>query len=119
MTPDEQIVNTTGNFAPGRDIVLTLGVAMGVASVRYVDYSENVAREARLSALARMNEHAKQMSADAVIGIRFDSVLAVTRHSYSDDQTLEYTAYGTAVVTVSRHCLTRHENPNDSAATSN
>ena len=102
MATVQEIINATREFVPSRDIVRIKGVAMGVASVEYVDYSEDVARRARSSALAKMNEQAKQMGADAVVGIRFDSVVAMPSH-YTGVQTVEYTAYGTAVVTISQY----------------
>ena len=78
-----------------------LGMVTGAALARYEDLSlasdmvveqrrGQRTRAARESALERMNASAAQMGADAVIGIRFDSVVVVGGE-------VEYTAYGTAV----------------------
>ena len=78
-----------------------LGMVTGAAVAIYEDLSlasdmiveqrhGQRTRAARESALERMNASAAQMGADAVVGIRFDSVVIVGGE-------VEYTAYGTAV----------------------
>ena len=78
-----------------------LGMVTGAAVAIYEDLSlasdmiveqrhGQRTRAARESALERMNASAAQMGADAVVGIRFDSVVIVSGE-------VEYTAYGTAV----------------------
>ena len=69
----------------------------------YDDWQEvcvviSVPSETRESALANMNEQAAQMGADAVVGVRFDSVVKVVNAPLSDTgYGTEYVAYGTAV----------------------
>ena len=93
------IINTTANAAMGN--WQNLGVVTGAAVAIYEDLSlasdmiveqrhGQRTRAARESALERMNASAAQMGADAVVGIRFDSVVIVSGE-------VEYTAYGTAV----------------------
>ena len=95
-----KIINaTTANAAT--DNWQSIGVVMAAAVARYDDLSlashgiveqrhGQKTRAARESALERMNARAAQMGADAVVGIRFDSVVIVHGE-------VEYTAYGTAV----------------------
>ena len=94
-----EIINATANEAAGD--WQNLGVVMGAAVAQYDDLSlarheiveqrhGQKTRAARESALERMNARAVQMGADAVVGIRFDSVVIVHGE-------VEYTAYGTAV----------------------
>ena len=100
-----EIINTTANAATG--YWQNLGVVMGIASERYDDLSfardlnlehyGQITRAARESALERMNAQAEKMGADAVVGIRFDSVVAQSSHAYANYQIVEYTAYGTAI----------------------
>ena len=95
-----EIINTTTSDA-ATDAWQSLGVVMAAALARYDDLSlardtlveqrhGQKTRAARESALERMNARAAQMGADAVVGIRFDSVVIVHGE-------VEYTAYGTAV----------------------
>ncbi len=93
--------------APG-DNWRVLGVVMGVAVVDWeeVKTSSAMVVAAREFALDCMNENAKRKGADAVVGIRFDSVIMHSQsgglsggifESSATDHTIEYTAYGTAV----------------------
>lgn len=109
MAENQEIINATRDFVPRRDIVRVLGVAVGTEIIEiYGGHSANrlsetiaAAHRARKSALEYMNGHAAQMGADAVVGIRFDSIAVA--QDYNDCQIIEYTAYGTAVVTVSQY----------------
>ncbi len=101
------ILSTTFDV-PGRAIAANLGIARGnvvrsrfigrdiVASLRMIvggeihEYTKLLA-ESREQALDRMVAHAQQMGADAVIGMRFDTVDA------GQGQATEVLAYGTAV----------------------
>jgi len=101
------ILSTTFEVA-GRTINETLGVARGnvvrsrfigrdiVAGLRMIvggeihEYTKLLA-ESREQALDRMIEHARTLGADAVVGLRFDTVDA------GQGQATEVLAYGTAV----------------------
>ena len=84
MAKNKEIINATtdearGNWTP-------LGIVIGVSS------------ETRESALANMNEKAARMGANAVVGIRFDSVMTAVHMPMSDTfYGTEYAAYGTAL----------------------
>lgn len=98
---------TTGNEISGRSIVQYLGIVRGIV-VRAPTISQNliggfksilgghieeyteVCERARLEAYDRMVQHAQDMGADAIIGMRYDA----TEFSQSVTEVL---AYGTAV----------------------
>jgi len=104
---DEFIVTTT-EYVPGYKVVKVLGIARGatvrakhigkdiLAGLRNIvggevrEYTEMLA-EAREVALRRMIQHAKEMGANGVIGVRFmtSSVAAGAAEIF---------AYGTAVI---------------------
>lgn len=102
------ILSTTFDV-PGRTIAQNLGVARGnvvrgrsigrniVASFRMIvggeihEYTKLMA-ESREQALDRLIEHAQQLGADAVIGLRFDATEAGAQTPAT-----EVLAYGTAV----------------------
>ena len=100
-----EIFNATTNNAMGN--WQNLGVVIGIAAVRHDDLSlardlnleqhGQRVRAARESALERMNAQAAQKGASVVVGIRFDSVVSKSSHSYGQEQIIEYTAYGTAL----------------------
>jgi uncharacterized protein YbjQ (UPF0145 family) len=101
------MIVTTGNDVVGRAVVQYLGVVRGVV-VRStsvvsgitgglkslfggnISEYETVCDEARQHAFERMVEHAKQMRADAIIGMRYDATEFVQGAT-------EVLAYGTAV----------------------
>ena len=101
------MIVTTGNEVAGRSIVQYLGIVRGVV-VRStsvvsgitsglkslfggnISEYETVCEEARRHAFERMVEHAKQMRADAIIGMRYDATEFVQGAT-------EVLAYGTAV----------------------
>ncbi len=100
------IISTTETVA-GRDIAETLGVARGntirarhvgtdiVAGLRNLvggevsEYTKLMA-EAREQSLDRLSENARQMGADAVVGVRFTTSMIAQGAA-------EILAYGTAV----------------------
>jgi uncharacterized protein YbjQ (UPF0145 family) len=101
------MIVTTGNEVAGRAVVQYLGIVRGVV-VRStsvvsgitgglkslfggnISEYETVCDEARQHAFERMVEHAKQMRADAIIGMRYDATEFVQGAT-------EVLAYGTAV----------------------
>ena len=83
------IVSTTDTVA-GRDIVEVLDVVVGFRPVSG-NRSHEEREISRISALNRLKTNAREIGADAVVGVRFDSVV----FDYNDWG--EYTAYGTAV----------------------
>ena len=83
------IVSTTDTVA-GRDIAEVLDVVVGVAYAGGT-YSNTNRAESRIFALKMLKTNASEIGADAVVGVRFDSVV----FDYNDWG--EYTAYGTAV----------------------
>jgi uncharacterized protein YbjQ (UPF0145 family) len=101
------MIVTTGNEVAGRAILQYLGIVRGVV-VRStsvvsgitgglkslfggnISEYETVCDEARQHAFERMVEHAKQMRADAIIGMRYDATEFVQGAT-------EVLAYGTAV----------------------
>lgn len=103
------IIITTANDIPGRRVVKVLGVALGItvrsrglggnllASLRSLvrgeikEYTE-MSEQARVQAIQRMVEHAKELSANAVIAFRLDS-------NEIGETMDEIIAYGTAVLT--------------------
>lgn len=104
---DEFIVTTT-EYVPGYKVVKVLGIARGatvrakhigkdiLAGFRNIvggevkEYTEMLA-EAREVALKRMIQHAKEMGANGVIGVRFMTSSVATGAA-------EIFAYGTAVI---------------------
>lgn len=104
---DEFIVATT-EHVPGYKVVKVLGIARGatvrakhigkdiLAGIRNIvggevrEYTEMLA-EAREVALQRMIQHAKEMGANGVIGVRFMTSTVATGAA-------EIFAYGTAVI---------------------
>ena len=97
------ISNMTTDAVQGN--LQNLGIVMGMAVAKYDDLTlangmplerhVQRTREARESALERMNARAAQAGADAVVGIRFDNSVVNSTHSIT--HIVEYTAYGTAV----------------------
>ena len=103
----ENIIITTGNDIPGKEIIKILGIVKGNtvrtrnigrdigASIRSITggeiktYSE-MTKDARDEAYNRMVNEALQMEADAIIGIRFTTSMVMSGAS-------EMLAYGTAV----------------------
>ena len=96
MAENQEIINATtdkvSRYVDGRGKII--GVVVGVATV---ESQRNDSIVARQSALANMNEQAARMGANAVVGIRFDSVVFALPYPHDDRQNVEYTAYGTAV----------------------
>ena len=103
--PMAEIINATANEAAGdwQNLGIVIGVAVEMygsleyASASALEQHGQRTRVARESALERMNAQAAKMGADAVVGIRFDSVVAQSSHAYASNQIVEYVAYGTAV----------------------
>jgi uncharacterized protein YbjQ (UPF0145 family) len=101
------MIVTTGNDVAGRQVVAYLGIVRGIV-VRSQNIAqgfigglkqivggniseyESVCEAARLDAYNRMVQHALQIGADAVIGMRYDAT------EYTQGAT-EVLAYGTAV----------------------
>jgi uncharacterized protein YbjQ (UPF0145 family) len=101
------MIVTTGNDVAGRAVVQYLGIVRGVV-VRStsvvsgitgglkslfggnISEYETVCDEARQHAFERMVEHAKEVRADAIIGMRYDATEFVQGAT-------EVLAYGTAV----------------------
>ena len=87
---DKPIIVSTTDTVAGREIaeVLDVVIGTGYAGGTYPDMSK---AESRISALNQMKTNARKIGADAVVGMRFDSVV----FDYTDWG--EYAAYGTAV----------------------
>ncbi len=101
------MIVTTGNDIPGRSVTQILGVVRGVV-VRSpsigrsilgglktivggnIESYAKVCDEARQEAFDRMVQHAEELGADAVIGMRYDAT------EFTQGAT-EVLAYGTAV----------------------
>ena len=101
------MIVTTGNEVAGRQIVGYLGIVRGIV-VRSPSITQGlmgglkqiiggniaayaqVCEQARLDAYNLMVEHAQQMGADAIIGMRYDAT------EFTESVT-EVLAYGTAV----------------------
>ena len=103
----QTMIVTTGNDVAGREVIEYLGVVRGIVvratgigrgiigglkSLAGGNISEfaHVCEKARLDASNLMNVHAREIGADAVIGMRYDA----TEFSQG---TTEVLAYGTAV----------------------
>jgi uncharacterized protein YbjQ (UPF0145 family) len=101
------LIVTTGNEVSGRPIAVYLGVVRGVVvrapgimqgflgSLKQmvggnIEAYAEVCEEARRDAYERMTEHAAELGADAVIGMRYDAT------EFAEGVT-EVLAYGTAV----------------------
>ncbi len=107
MATDEMMMSTTFDL-PGYQIDKQLGLCWGVL-VRSVGFAKgftggfkalkagevpqytDVVNQAREEAVSRLMEHARQLGANAVLGVRFDS-------SDVAENLAEILAYGTAVV---------------------
>ncbi len=107
MATDEMMMSTTFDL-PGYQIDRQLGLCWGVL-VRSVGFAKgftggfkalkagevpqytDVVNQAREEAVSRLMEHARQLGANAVLGVRFDS-------SDVAENLAEILAYGTAVV---------------------
>lgn len=107
MATDELMMSTTFDL-PGYQIDRQLGLCWGVL-VRSVGFAKgftggfkalkagevpqytDVVNQAREEAVSRLMEHARQLGANAVLGVRFDS-------SDVAENLAEILAYGTAVV---------------------
>ncbi|MBI1349809.1 MAG: heavy metal-binding domain-containing protein [Actinomycetales bacterium] len=107
MATDELMMSTTFDL-PGYQIDKQLGLCWGVL-VRSVGFAKGftggfkalkagevpqyteVVNQAREEAVTRLMEHARQLGANAVLGVRFDS-------SDVAENLAEILAYGTAVV---------------------
>jgi uncharacterized protein YbjQ (UPF0145 family) len=105
--PIEQLIVTTGNEVAGHDIVKYLAIVRGIVvratgigqgllgSLRalgggnIVEFTE-VCEAARHDAYQQMVQHATEMGADAIIGMRYDAT------EFMQGST-EVLAYGTAV----------------------
>lgn len=103
----EQIIVTTGNEVAGHEIVAYLAIVRGIV-VRATSIGKgllgsfkslaggnireftDVCEAARHDAFQQMMEHAKQVGADAIIGMRYDATEFF-------QGTTEVLAYGTAV----------------------
>ena len=103
----ERMIYTTTQEIPGREIVEVLGVVTGnVVQSKHVGrdiaagfksliggeisgYTEMLT-EARHKAISRMVQHALELNADAVVGLRFTTSAIMSNAS-------EILAYGTAV----------------------
>jgi len=82
---DKPIIVSTTDTVSGREIAEVLDVVVGVGYLAGVDVGKS-----RNYALNQMKTNAQKIGADAVVGMRFDSVVIVGGE-------VEYTAYGTAV----------------------
>ena len=91
--------NSTSNLVRDYTGDNVLGVVVGIAicerSQSYLPATLADIRAARKAALDDMNAQAKELGANAVIGIRFDNSLVSSTQNIN--HTVEYTAYGTAV----------------------
>ncbi|HVV85786.1 MAG TPA: YbjQ family protein [Kofleriaceae bacterium] len=103
----QHVVVTTGNDVAGAEIVAYLGIVRGII-VRAMSIGQgflgglksigggnikeyvDVAERARHDAFTQMVEHARQLGADAIIGMRYDA-------TEFQAGTTEVLAYGTAV----------------------
>ncbi len=103
----KEIIITTANEIPGKRIVKTLGIVTGstirakhigkdiIAALRNIvggeikEYTEMLS-EARKEALQRMENNARKIGADAVIGVRLTTSMISTNAA-------EILVYGTAV----------------------
>jgi uncharacterized protein YbjQ (UPF0145 family) len=103
----EQVIVTTGNEVAGHQIVAYLAIVRGIV-VRSTSFGKSllgsfkalgggniqefieVCEHARHDAFAQMIEHAKEVGADAIIGMRYDAT------EFMQGST-EVLAYGTAV----------------------
>ena len=97
--PLEMLCSTSATIA-GRQISETLGVVWGVfVTNKKGSPSEQMktADGGRHEAYRELVKRAKSMGADAVVGLKFDS-LVVGRGGDSGPVDREYVAYGTAVV---------------------
>src|SRR5678816_2508446 len=114
--PIEQLIVTTGNDVAGHDVVKYLAIVRGIVvratgigqgllgSLRALgggniaEFTE-VCEAARHDAYQQMVQHAQEMGADAIIGMRYDAT------EFMQGST-EVLAYGTAVRPVSYTHLT-------------
>ncbi len=103
----KEIIVTTGNEVPGKKVMKVLGVVKG-STVRARNIGRDVGaifkniiggeiktytdmtRHARNESYNRMVNHAKELGADAIIGVRFMTSMVMQGAS-------EMLAYGTAV----------------------
>ena len=94
---NKRIIMSTTDTVAGRDIAEVLDVVVGISEFGGYHVPEMTQEKQRLLALDRLEDNALKIGADAVVGIRFDSVVIKSSHSYDFEQIVEYTAYGTAV----------------------
>jgi uncharacterized protein YbjQ (UPF0145 family) len=105
--PIEQLIVTTGNDVAGHDIVKYLAIVRGIV-VRATSFGQgfigslkalgggniteftDVCEAARHDAYQQMIQHAQEVGADAIIGMRYDA-------TEFTQGTTEVLAYGTAV----------------------
>jgi uncharacterized protein YbjQ (UPF0145 family) len=102
------MIVTTGNSVEGREVGEYLGVVRGIVvratgigrgfigglksiAVGNIEEFSVVCEEARREAFNRMVQHALEVGADAVIGMRYDAT------EFGQGGTTEVLAYGTAV----------------------
>jgi len=100
MSQHEEIICTTTDTVPGRNIREVLGVTWGTCFSAADDYPSqdafNASTNARSTAYRNLVERARLMGANAVVGIIVsDSFLSRTR---TGRPVREYVLYGTAVV---------------------
>ena len=91
MAASDKIIVSTTDTVAGREIAEVLDVVVGMVTNPNAAYGQDVRESMRVSALDRLRTNASKIGADAVVGVRFDSLAS----DYSS--ILEYTAYGTAV----------------------
>ena len=127
MNQQLQLICTTTDTVPGYTVIGVLGIVFGAAysqnvdretgnkqffglknETRPFDYSDSM--KARENAAHLMLQQAEQMGANAVIGVRFDTITIAASYPYGGGgdfqfmrsewgiNTTEYFAYGTAVV---------------------
>lgn len=105
--PTEQLIVTTGNDVAGYHVVKYLGIVRGII-VRSVGFTKSfvggfkslragnvaefteVCEAARHEAFQQMIQHAQELGADAIVGMRYDAT------EFAGGMT-EVLAYGTAV----------------------
>ena len=91
MAASDEIIVSTMDTVAGRAIAEVLDVVVGMVTNPNVAYEQDVRESLRIGAVDRLKTNASKIGADAVVGVRFDSLAS----DYSS--ILEYTAYGTAV----------------------
>ena len=66
----EEIIITTQNSIPGREISEILGIAIGVGNVAFGPFTATKAKGAVSKAMNDLGKQVNEMNADAVIGLQ-------------------------------------------------